>query len=207
MPRPAAANERIRAAQRATIFAAARTVFARRGLAATMDQVAAAAGVSHGLAYWYFGGKEELLRALVEDVVARVVERAPPLAMPGTPGERLARLVSALVANRRDDPETFLLLHHVLAAPTAPPDLLALAERRDMEFRDTLRQLITEGQATGEVVGDDPDQLVTAVAACLDGLGRLVLASPALAFPDAGIVLRMLVLPPVAAARPERAAD
>ena len=39
MPRSAAQNERIRASQQAAILAAARAVFARRGLAATIDEV------------------------------------------------------------------------------------------------------------------------------------------------------------------------
>lgn len=43
--------------------------------------------------------------------------------------------------------------------------MLALAEQRGREFRRQLRELITEGQASGEVAGDDPDQLVTAISA------------------------------------------
>jgi AcrR family transcriptional regulator len=206
LPRSAAANERIRAAQRAAILAAARTVFARRGLAATMGEVAAAAGVSHGLAYRYFAGKAQLFRALAQDVLTQTVEGPNLRDTPGTAGERLARVVSALVANRRDHPETFLLLHHVLNDPATPADLLALAQQRGLEFRRTLRRLITDGQASGEVAGDDPDQLVTAVTACLDGLGRLAQGGSGQesAFPDPAIMLRMLGLPSAPAAEPGR---
>jgi AcrR family transcriptional regulator len=209
VPRSAAANERIRAAQRAAILAAGRTVFARRGLAATMDEVAEAAGISHGLAYRYFAGKAELFRALAEDALTSTAERPGPPELPGTAGERLARVVSALVSNRREHPETFQLLHHVLSDPAAPADLLALAEQRGARFRQALRQLITDGQASGEVAGDDPDQLVTAVTACLDGLGRLALSHPgeATRFPDPAIVLRMLAPQRHAAAGGAAAAD
>jgi hypothetical protein len=41
-----------------------------------------------------------------------------------------------------------------------------------------MRQLVTEVQADGEAARDDPDQLVTAVMACLDGLGQLALGRP-----------------------------
>lgn len=199
MPRSAVANERIRGAQRAAILEAARVVFARRGLAATMDEVAQAAGVSHGLAYRYFPGKARLFRALAEDALTRSPEGPGVLARPGTPGERLGHLLSVVLRNRREHPETFQLLHHVLNDRGAPPDLLELAQERGRQFRHALRQLIVEGQASGEVADDDPDQLVTAITACLDGLGRAAAADPGhsgASFPDAGIILRMLTPPP-----------
>ncbi len=70
MPRTKEANQQIRAEQRAKILDAALQVFARKGLAATMDDVAASASISHGLAYRYFASKEALIQALVEQVVA-----------------------------------------------------------------------------------------------------------------------------------------
>jgi AcrR family transcriptional regulator len=197
VPRSAAANEQIRAAQRAAILAAAGPVFAQRGLAATMDEVADAAGVSHGLAYRYFAGKAELFRALAEDALTRAPDGPGAPEMAGTPGQRLARVIRILVANRRDNPETFQLLSHVLSDPAAPLDLLALAERRGRQFREMLRTLIVDGQASGEVVADDPDQLVTVITACLDGLGRVTPTQQPghskASFPDAAIVLRMVI--------------
>jgi AcrR family transcriptional regulator len=50
MVRSKEANQRIRTEQRKRILDAARIVFARKGLAATMDDIAERAGVSHGLA-------------------------------------------------------------------------------------------------------------------------------------------------------------
>jgi len=200
MPRSEAENERIRAAQRTAILAAARTVFAQRGLAATIDDVAAAAGVSHGLAYRYFASKAELFRALAEEALTAPAGSPNAAEMTQTPGEHLSCVLRALVANRRDHPEMFQLLSHVLADPSVPADLTALAERRGREFRAQLRELITEGQASGEVVGDDPDQLVTVIAACLDGLGRLSGQGEA-AFPSAEIVLRMVMKPGQATGR------
>jgi AcrR family transcriptional regulator len=204
MPRSEAENERIRAAQRTAILAAARTVFAQRGLAATIDDVAAAAGVSHGLAYRYFASKAELFRALAEEALTAPVGGPHAAEMTQTPGEHLSCVLRALVANRRDHPEMFQLLSHVLADPSVPADLTALAERRGREFRGQLRELITEGQASGEVAGDDPDQLVTVIAACLDGLGRLSglqREQGEAAFPSAEIVLRMVMKPGQAAGR------
>src|SRR5262245_10565427 len=58
MPRTEEANQRVREAQRAKILDGATAAIARKGWAATMADVAAAAEVSQGLAYRYFANKE-----------------------------------------------------------------------------------------------------------------------------------------------------
>jgi AcrR family transcriptional regulator len=192
VPRTEAANQRIREQQRARILEAASEVFARRGLAATMAEVAAAAGVSQGLAYRYFGGKEELFHALVEQALAS--GDAASAVDEGTPGERLRALLTALLDARREHPQFFQLLAHVARDATTPPDLLRRMIERRQAFQRLLRQLIVEGQATGEVVQDDPDQLVTAILALIQGLT----IDPQLTtrvLPDPEIVLRLLQAP------------
>lgn len=194
MPRTEAANQRIRDEQRAKILDGARTAFARRGLATTMAEVAAAAGVSQGLAYRYFADKNALFRALLEEGI-RSGAGPSALEMPGTPGERLDHLVSTLIEGRRARPELFQLLHHVLNDERTPGHLLELVAGLGRQFQETLRQLIVEGQLTGEVAAGDPDQLVSAVTACLDGLSRQALRfseQDGAHFPDAEIILRML---------------
>src|SRR6266700_5728769 len=114
MPRTEEANRRIRDERRARILDSARAAFARRGLAATMAEVAAAAGVSQGLAYRYFASKDELFHALVEEVT-RSSEGPRVAEMPGTPAERLRLLVSALLEGRREHPELYQILDHVLS--------------------------------------------------------------------------------------------
>ncbi|HEX9067280.1 MAG TPA: helix-turn-helix domain-containing protein, partial [Ktedonobacterales bacterium] len=67
MPRTEEANERIRKERKELVFQAAARVFARRGLADTkVADIAAEAGMSHGLAYRYFETKEELFAAVVK---------------------------------------------------------------------------------------------------------------------------------------------
>jgi AcrR family transcriptional regulator len=157
-----------------------------------MAEVAAAAGVSQGLAYRYFANKDELFRALVAEAVQ---SGDPPAQWPGTPGDRLGVLISKTVEARREHPEFFQLLYHVASDEATPRDLLELVERRGRLFVAALRELIVEGQATGEVAGGDPDQLVAVLVACLDGLARLALSHPEQRerhFPDAEIVMRLL---------------
>jgi AcrR family transcriptional regulator len=196
MARTKAANQPLHEAQRAKILDAARSVFARKGMAATIADIAAAAQISQGLAYHYFASKEDIVHQLIE----QTLQTAPAawqhfFELSGTPGERLAILVSRLVQNRRDHPELYQLLDQLQSSETMPADLRKQIEQQSQTFHDVVRQLIVEGQATGEVGPGNPDQLVTAIAACLEGLTRLASHNPEQFkryCPDAGILLRML---------------
>lgn len=198
MPRTEVANERVRQEARARILAGARVAFARQGLAATMADVAASAGVSQGLPYRYFSDKDDLIRALVTETVRQADAAGLPLDLPGSAAGHLRRLVTSMVEARQAQPELFLLMQHVVSDPATPRDLLDLILARGRAVADTMRQLVTGAQAVGEVAPDDPDQLVIAIMACLDGLGRFTLAYPGQAaehFPAAEIITRMLEPP------------
>ena len=197
MPRTPEANQRIREAQRAKILESARSVFARKGMEATITDIATEAQISIGLAYRYFADKEAIFSELVKQTIpADSAGFQRLLEMPGTPGERLAVLISSIVAARghREPLEAHQLLNHALHAEAMPDDVRELLGRRYQMLLDTMRQLIVEGQATGEVAPGDPDQLVAVVSACLDGLTRWAVRDPEqfrTYVPDAEIVLRL----------------
>jgi AcrR family transcriptional regulator len=201
MPRTPEANQRIREAQRAKILESARRVFARKGMDATITDIATEAQMSLGLAYRYFADKEAIVSELVKQTVPDdATEFENLVKMPGTPGERLAALIANIVGARgqRESLEAHQLLAHALDAHAMPEEIRALLSRRYQTLLTTLRQLIVEGQATGEVAPGDPDQLVAVMSACLDGLTRWALRDPEqfrVYVPDAKIVLR-LVQPP-----------
>lgn len=111
----------------------------------------------------------------------------------------VALLVSRLVEARREYPEIYQLIDQVQSAETTPANLRERIYQQGQAFRDVMKQLIVEGQETSEVAAGKPDQLVTAVVACLEGLTRLALHHPeqlAESYPDAGILLRMLQVDP-----------
>lgn len=196
MPRTEAANQRLRTTQREKILDAARRVFARKGLAATMADVAAEAAISHGLAYHYFTNKEALFQALVEHTLQErraALQRFQEIPLP--PGERLDFLLTRLIEYRRDQPEVAQLHEQVQSAEATPPALREQARQVNQAFANLLRQMIVDGQTEGSVVDADPDQLLTAVSATLDGLTRLAMSNPERFhqhFPDASIILAML---------------
>ncbi|MBT2486734.1 MULTISPECIES: TetR/AcrR family transcriptional regulator [unclassified Microbacterium] len=61
-----------RPSSRAEIVAAAEQLFVERGHAATLEQIAAAAGISKGGLLYHFGAKEDLRAAVCREVVDRL---------------------------------------------------------------------------------------------------------------------------------------
>jgi len=197
MPRTASVNKQIREETIEKILEAAEGVFARKGMAAKMSDVAAAAGVSQGLAYHYFPSKESIFVALVrkldrpEDELRTAVRK-----IPGTPLERLTQITSAMIERRRRFPEFYQFMSRAMEEDSLPKDLRERLHTLSRLMRNTLRELIVEGQATGEISQDDPNKLAHALLACLDGLSRMtrpgLLDDVEREMPEAGMILRML---------------
>ena len=178
------------------ILVAAREVFARKGKAAKMSDVASEAGVSPGLAYHYFPSKDAIFLALVRQLIRPTEELlAIVQRIPGTPRERLNRIVAAMVERRHKDPGFYQFFNQAMTSDSLPEDLRDQIMQQGLSMREIIRGLVVEGQATGEIANDDPDKLVNALLACVDGLSRMVQVSPEdveKRMPDAGIILRML---------------
>ena len=195
MPRTDEANRLIRAEQRERILHAAAVVFARKGPSATIDDVAAEASISHGLAYRYFASKDAILRALLEQVPKEpYADLQSQPGSQGTPGARLTQAVVGLVESRRH-PEWYQLLARALGDEATPGELRELIHRRGQAVEATLRKLIVAAQASQEVAAGDPDQLLRAVLAGVDGLIRWADYHPDEYqdhFPEPEIFLRML---------------
>jgi AcrR family transcriptional regulator len=85
-------------ARRAELLTAARRVVARRGAAASMDELAAEAGITKPVLYRYFGDRSGLYRALAEEwqdeMLTSLIAR---ITAPGAPNERRARSRALLV--------------------------------------------------------------------------------------------------------------
>jgi len=161
-----------------------------------MAEVAEEAGVSQGLAYRYFPSKDAIFVALLRQM-SRPPDEIDSMVrnIPGSPAERLARIVSAMVERRLKDPEFYQFFNQAMSDDSLPPDITEQMRTQGPLVQKILRRLIVEGQSAGEIAKDNPDKLVRAVMACLDGLSRMApLSSEKLEreFPDASIILRML---------------
>ena len=96
---------------------AAAATFVRAGFDGTsVDDVARAAGVTRLIVYRIFSSKEDLYRAVLEQVTSRLAEEFGAL---GTPGPERVHAAAALLRVAREDPDAFRLLW--LHAAHEPP--------------------------------------------------------------------------------------
>ena len=196
MPRTNEENQRIREEQKNRILNGARKAFAQKGPSATISDIAAASGVSQGLAYRYFKSKDEIFKALVEQatqvgfpVYQEILE------MPGTPIERLESMIFRLLENRKQRVEFYQLSVKVINDQDIPNNIRKLLLNEFETLRKVMKQLIIEGQKLGEVIEGDPEQFTMIISSCLDGLTRLAFHNPDQFknnFPDVKIILRMI---------------
>ena len=93
-------------------------------MAAKMADVASEAGVSPGLAYHYFPSKEAIFLALVKQSIRSADElNAIVQRIPGTPRDRLNRMVAGMLERRRKDPEFFQFFYQAMAGDSLPAGL------------------------------------------------------------------------------------
>jgi AcrR family transcriptional regulator len=145
-------REEIQAYKRERILQEAVALFYARGFTATtLDDIAAALGVTKPFIYTHFRSKTDLLAALctptIELSLAAVADAAKG---PGTPTRRLYRAVidfTKVVLQRQANIAIFFREEKHLA-PQALAEITALRKR----FDRTLSKLLTEGVAAGEFV-------------------------------------------------------
>jgi AcrR family transcriptional regulator len=197
MPKRTSAAERLKHEQRVRILEAARSTFIRKGADATMDDIAKAANISHGLAYRYFPSKAAIIQALVMQAMQAGPAGFGDFERPvKSPEERLIALITSLVESRRRQPELYLLMDQLRKSGSAGRKFTNEMRKRKEAFLTLLKRLIVESQARGAVALDDPDRLVLAVCIALEGLTAIAFEEPELfrkSCPEPEIILRMLV--------------
>ena len=173
-PRSREENEATRAASRARILGAARTLFAERGFAACrVADVAQRAGMSPANVYWHFDSKEAVLRVVLAEGFASREEMTAAVAAEYGPARRkLEILVERTTAFYEANAEFVVILGGLQGAGgreviTSLGFDLPEIERR---LRANLRRVFAEARSEGAVGNADPDTLVTLFLAFFDGL-------------------------------------
>jgi AcrR family transcriptional regulator len=179
---------------RGRILEAASRVFAKKGLGATISDIASEAGVSQGLAYRYFPSKDAIFHTLLRQLLQSSEVDKFAKYSGESPRELLEHFISETLRLRREHPEFYRFVFQALSDESLPRDIHQMLNNLGQKVRKVLRRLIIEGQATGEVSKGDPDQLVDAILACLEGLSmRMAYSDPAhkVQLPEAEIILRL----------------
>jgi AcrR family transcriptional regulator len=173
-PRPSTAHVR-----RPAILTAAAEVISERGVQNTrISDVAERAGTSApGVLYW-FQSKDELLAEALQFSDDRFYFGITnELAALESATARLTRLIELWPAE--GDGEAVLWIELWVRA-LRDPRLAETRERLDRRWRETLADVVREGQATGEFADADADDVALLLAALMDGFAiQLALGDPA----------------------------
>ncbi|RDW17484.1 TetR/AcrR family transcriptional regulator [Oceanobacillus arenosus] len=125
MPRTPEENDRIRQASKEKIRAAAMELFIKQGYYATsISDIAKQAGISKGLLYSYYKGKEMLLSEMVEARIREVVEVMAEALDLETPNEQLKYIVNGAIDNIHKNPEVHRFYLHLQTQPEADGELI-----------------------------------------------------------------------------------
>ena len=196
MPRTAQQNQQLKEERRDALMAAARQVFARKGLAASkMTDLAKAAGISYGLVYHYFPDKEAVFAALVEDAVQQGIQLVTEARRrPGSPWEQLVRIFTRMLEAVREDPSIPLILVQAHASDSIPPPVERALNLYGARFFQQLIELIEDGQRAGQVVDSPAGELAQALVALIEGLAlaRILPPKQGVPFPSVHTLLRLL---------------
>jgi len=170
-------------ARRAQIVAAAIDTIAELGYGqASLARIAETAGTSKGVIIYHFGGKDELMRELVAEVVARGVAYMEPQidAEPTGAGKLRAYVESNLAFMGENRNHMVAIFEIALNARAADGSRLY-----DVSVQDTgvaaLEQLLAYFQGTGEFrAGFDPHVMAMAIRAAINAVPAQLARDPAL---------------------------
>lgn len=170
-PRQSDENQRIRDERREKIMAAATELFAHRGLAATkISDIAHAANMSLGLIYHYFENKEQLFTVLVEGAIKGLGELYQGvLEQEASPLDKIQKLSELMIKGLTHGPQLYMVVLQAVTSEAAPAELRQLVIESSNENARMLVELVKEGQAAGQFVAGNPEELVELYYLCIQG--------------------------------------
>jgi TetR/AcrR family transcriptional regulator, acrAB operon repressor len=162
------------------ILAAARKLFARQGVTrTTLEEIAAAAGVTRGAIYWHFADKNELFFAMREQVAVPLIDRIDlALRADGSdPVAGIERFLLDIVEALESDAsvrQTFQIMGFKCEYVGELERELALQRLRCSELISKLTQAYGRAQRAGRLrVGLRPPMAAVETCSFLMGLTRL----------------------------------
>jgi AcrR family transcriptional regulator len=164
--------------RRTQMLAAAAEVIGERGLCDTrIADVAERAGLSPALVVYYFGSKEKLLtEALTYAEDLFYIEAFHELTGISGASERLVRLIEmACPATESGETDSYWALWVELwSRALRDPEAARKREALDRRWRNTIAEVVVEGQQAGEFGPCDAKRFATYLSALMDGLALQV---------------------------------
>jgi AcrR family transcriptional regulator len=153
--------------RRQAILDAALDVFARRGYhAASIDEIAQAAGISKALIYEHFPSKRDLHVSLLEAEVRVLFARLVESAATPEPGEvRLRQGVDAFLGWVDERSDAFRMLFR----DAVEPEVAGVVGRLQMQATTAIAELIAREPLGPQPEGQDRDETIEMLAQLLSG--------------------------------------
>ena len=158
--------------RRAEILEAARTVFAGKGFeAATIDDIAHAAGVAKGTLYLYYPSKREIywaaLRAGVDDLYTATTRRVDAA---GSAHDKIRAFIETKIEYCEIHHEFFRIYYSAATEVLShPPERLEVTELYRQQL-DLLERTFGAARSRGEIRDVDPAKLAVAIFEITRGL-------------------------------------
>jgi len=173
MPRTKEAFEAMRETTRQKIEAAALSLFARKGLSVTIDEIAKTAALSKGLLYSHYPSKEALVSELLRQAAVISGTRIKEIAdMDGSAAakiKRISAMMCEMLTSSNIGIDYFMFtIQAGMSGFQMPAAALYTADMPNPV--ESLARIIKEGQSEGSAANGDPIQLATVYWAAVQGL-------------------------------------
>ena len=173
----------IEQARRAQIVGCAIDTIAELGYGqASLARIAERAGISKGVIGYHFAGKDELIREIVREVLARAIEYMQPRITAQSTGREMLR---AYIESNLEFMGAYR--NHVIAILEIARNTVRAEDDSSLDPAllegavATLAQLLAKFQATGEFRHDfDPIVMAMAIRAAIDAVPRRMSSDPGL---------------------------
>jgi AcrR family transcriptional regulator len=144
---------------RALLLDAARTVFAERGVDASMDDIAHQAGLGVGTAYRHFANKQEIVAALYEDAIDSMIANLEAATAIEDPWQALVWFFETSAVSQARDRG----LHEMLTGGVSHD-----SDEVRQRFAPPMRRLLRKAKAAGVI---RPDIVINDIAVVFAMLG------------------------------------
>lgn len=160
------------AARRRAIAAAAWPLFTSNGYQAVkVADIAREAGMSSSAVHYYFRSKNAIFLATLDLCSEQAAGRREAVASISDPAERLVRFAHVQLDGSAEATREWTTWAQFWASSPMFADAKEATAVAYSRWNQQLRAIVLEGMAAGQFTAAEPDEMVGAVTAMIDGLG------------------------------------
>ena len=148
------------------------TLFTERGYHfVTIADIAKAAGISTSAVHYYFQSKNDIFLATLDLCAQEAARRRAVGPKITDPSERLIRFLRVQLDGSEESMREWTTWAQFWSSSPTFPDARQAASVAYGRWQAQLRVIVLEGMAAGQFIATDPDHMVNAVTAMINGLG------------------------------------